>query len=263
MRALHVAALAVLVATEAGAARDCVVPLRETANWSCHAELSTGASVDYCTEVTNLFGDDPASRSFKMTSTGPYVATCSCQTKGKTGFGADSSYLCSDHGTGTTITAKVSKRKIEGQTLNATADVRSLFRCQPDPSCDVQTVVDADLPPDVGSATVPPDQQVVRNASAGGEVDIGYIPGCAGFTTEEPTFVFEIEDHGPGVLEVFFVRTSGPAQGGLVISPSGDASCDPGKVTVPAPPGSYRVWIASQTSGQVLHGEIFGTYILD
>ena len=62
MRALHVAALAVLVATEAGAARDCLAPLQESRNWSCHAELSTGASVDYCTEVTNLFGDDPASR---------------------------------------------------------------------------------------------------------------------------------------------------------------------------------------------------------
>jgi hypothetical protein len=263
VRALHVAVLAVLVATPAGAARDCLVPLRENTRWACHAELSTGASVDFCTEVTNIFGEDPSARFFKMTSTGPYLATCSCQTRGKTGFAADSSYLCSDQGTGTTITGKVSKRKIEGQTLNVSADVRSLFRCEPDPSCDVQTVVDADLPPDVGSATVPPGQQVRRFASAGGAVDIGYIPGCAGFTTEAPTFVFEIADAAPGQFELFFVRTGGTAQGGLVISPSGDASCDPGKVTVPARPGSYRVWIATQSPELVLQGEVFGRYDLD
>lgn len=132
-----VLALAALGAARAGAA-DCFAPLEENLRWSCSAELSTGATVSYCLNRVLGKGSGGDASRFEMVATGPYPRTCSCAPKGKeAGFHASSSYLCYDAGTATAEIGKVSKKKIVGETYNATVNVRSTFRCKVDPTCEV------------------------------------------------------------------------------------------------------------------------------
>jgi hypothetical protein len=148
--------------------------------------------VDYCGELTHVFGAGVASRYFKTTSTGPYLATCTCQAKGKRGFGRDVSYLCTDRDTGTVIAAKVARKEVSGQTFNVSADVQSSFVCVPTPSCDVRDVIDAELEPENGTTALAPGDTISLDVEAGGSVDLGYIGACGGYASEAPTLAYDV-----------------------------------------------------------------------
>ena len=138
MRPLLAATAIALLALRAASAADCLAPLHETAGWACHADLSNGESADFCLEHTHTLGADPATRFFKLISTGLYVSTCTCGAKIRSPgvvFGADKSMLCMDPKSDTLTSAKVSRRKIAGQTFYGTSDVRSTFTCAPDSVC--------------------------------------------------------------------------------------------------------------------------------
>jgi hypothetical protein len=251
---LLVAGLA-LLASEAHAGGDCLARMGETENWSCHATLSNGESVDYCGELTHVFGVGAASRYFKTTSTGPYLASCTCQAKGKRGFGRDASYLCADRDTGTVIAAKVASRKLSGQTFNTTADVQSRFVCTPTPSCDVQDVIDAELEPENGVhalalGTLSLDLEV------GGSVDLGYLAECGGgFASEAPTLVYDVAASPDYALS--FELSGAGTQGVLVSPPSGGRYCHDGGVTFGTPEsGPWLVWATTQAPASRIPGTL-------
>jgi hypothetical protein len=105
--------------------------------WACTAELSSGATVDYCLNLTGGAGAGPT-RTFDMVTTGPYPRTCTCGAKGKAlhaRYGEGASYLCFDALTDTAESGKISKKKITGQTFNVSDNVRSTFTCKADPTC--------------------------------------------------------------------------------------------------------------------------------
>lgn len=266
VRALAVLALASLGAGAAQAASDCFEPLRANAGWSCRGELEDGQVVDYCLERTSLFGVEPGDRSFTTVSTGPYSARCSCQAKGASpgaAFGADKSYLCLDRATDTVIRGKVSKRRMAGETFNVSANLRTTFRCEPNPACDVIRVVDPDREAVVGSVPLLPEGEARADVIAGGDVSIGYIPGCSGYASEAPTFVYRLGDAPPGTISLGFsdVYPDSEGPGVLVVTPSGAATCSY-RVKVPAEPGPYRVWVRSATAGALLEGELSAYYLL-
>lgn len=130
-----------LAALSAGAARaaDCFAPLATNDKWACTARLSTGESVSYCLNLTSESGSG-ATRSFGMVTTGPYPRTCTCAARGKAPspvFNAAASYLCYDETTDTAEIGKISRRKIVGETFNASVNVRTTFTCRVDASCAV------------------------------------------------------------------------------------------------------------------------------
>ena len=99
--------------------------------------FSTGAMSEYCLQLTNVIGADPASRFFKTNVTGPYPRTCTCGAKGKAPgarYGENVTYLCLDRATDTVESGKITKKKITGQTFNVSQNVRSKFTCKIDPS---------------------------------------------------------------------------------------------------------------------------------
>lgn len=269
MKALVAIALAAaLVASAAHAAGDCFEPLRATSGWACHADLSSGQPVDFCLERTNAFGADPVSRFFKLVSSGPYPNTCSCRAKGAlpgAAFGEDKTFLCLHRGSDTVTSGKISKRRIAGQMLNASANVRGIFSCKPDPACDVQPVVDPDLPGEFGSAHLTPGNQARPKVSAVGSIDVGYLPGCGGYASEAPTFVVDVDAEAPGSVYFFFryLTSANNSAGLLVMTPSGDTLCGTGSadVTVPLEPGAYAVWLRSKTPGEAVAAELVGTYL--
>jgi hypothetical protein len=262
-RLILVCAALALVAQGARAGRDCLAPLEANAGWSCHAELSTGEAVDYCTELTHAFGDDPASRFFHMNVTGPYPRTCTCGAKGRppgADFGEDATYLCLDRATDTVETGRISRKKITGQTFNVIANVRSTFTCRVDPACDVETVIDPDLPPEQDPLTVASGQDVKEDVRAGGDVGVGYLPGCAGFTTEAPTVTFDFTGPASGVV-LFYYEPDTLAdlpEAVVVAAPSGELRCETDQALYwddPAP-GLYRVWVAVESAGTEFNGSV-------
>ena len=268
VRALLVAAGVALVAAGAHAAGDCLEPLSENAGWSCHAELSDGGAVDFCLEHSHTFGDDPVSRFFKLNSTGPHASSCSCRARGKSpgaAFGEDKTYLCLDRGSDTVASGKISKRRIAGQIFNVGANLRSTFSCEPEPACDVQAVLDPDLPAESGGVELPPPPGQVRvNVTAAGGIDTGYLPGCSGYASEAPTFTFDVEAAGPGPLLFFFsyLTMKNNAAGILVMTPSGEAHCSATRsVSLVPESGSYGVWIPSTVREDPVQAELVGTYL--
>lgn len=248
------AALLALAASGARAGGDCLARMGETENWSCHAELSNGGSVDYCGELTHVFGVGVGSRYFKTTSTGPYLATCACQAKGKRGFGRDVSYLCADRDTETVISAKVAKKKVSGQTFNASADVESRFVCVPTPSCDVQDVIDAELEPETGRFELALGT-LSLDVEAGGSVDLAYFGACAGYASEAPTIAYDVAATPASVLSFLFTGTG--AKGVLVSPPSGGRFCHDAGVTFGAPEsGTWLVWATAQQPDARLVGNL-------
>ena len=131
--ALGLAALA----AESGRAADCFAPLAENDKWACTAELSTGALVPYCLNLTATSGEG-AERTFDMVSSGPYPRVCTCGAKGKGAkarYNAANSYLCFDASTDTAESGKITRRKLVGQIYNVSVNVRGTFSCAPDPAC--------------------------------------------------------------------------------------------------------------------------------
>lgn len=128
--------LAVVVA-QAGRAADCFEPLAEHDKWACTVELSTGALIPYCLNVTGTSGEG-AERTFDMVSSGPYPRVCTCGAKGKGAkarFNTANSYLCFDESTDTAESGKITAEKLVGQIYNVSVDVRGTFSCVPDPAC--------------------------------------------------------------------------------------------------------------------------------
>ncbi len=126
-----------LLAAGPGRAADCFAPLAEHDKWKCTVELSTGALVPYCLNLTGTSGEG-AQRTFDMVSSGPYPRVCSCGAKGKGAkarFNAASSYLCFDESTDTAESGKIVGEKLVGQIYNVSVDVRGTFSCVPDPAC--------------------------------------------------------------------------------------------------------------------------------
>jgi hypothetical protein len=108
------------------------------------------------------------------------------------GFGEDAGYLCLDRETDTVVRGKATKTKLVGETFNATSNVRSTFTCRPDRGCDVPPVVDPDLPGELGFLKLPEGREV-RYSVRGARGDVGYIGGCQGYTSEAPSFIFEVD----------------------------------------------------------------------
>src|SRR5512134_2698649 len=184
---LHALALAVaaFVAAASHAASDCFEPLRSNAGWRCHADVPGGPAVDYCLDRTNAFGDDPASRFFKLIATGPYPSSCSCRAKGTlpgAAFGEDRSYLCLYRDTDAVVSGKITKRRMTGQTFSAAYNLRTVFSCEPDPACDVQRVVDGDLTAESGALDLVVNRSEQIEVVAAGDVGLGYLAGCGGYT---------------------------------------------------------------------------------
>ena len=126
-----------LSAPSATRAADCFAQLTANPRWSCSAELSSGTSVTYCLNLAQASGSG-AFRSFDMVTTGPFPRTCTCGAKGKgvnAAYNTASTYQCFDEGSSTAEFGRVTAKRIVGQTLNVSADVRTTFVCQPDPSC--------------------------------------------------------------------------------------------------------------------------------
>jgi len=129
----------VLTAFAADEARsaDCFAPLAENDKWSCTVELSTGALVPYCLNVTGSTGEGPQ-RTFEMVTSGPYPRTCTCGVKGKGAkalYNAGSSYLCFDESTDTAESGTITSKRFVGQIYNVSVNVRGTFSCTPDPAC--------------------------------------------------------------------------------------------------------------------------------
>jgi hypothetical protein len=268
VRALGVVIGVALIAAGAHGASDCLEPLRANAGWRCHAGLSNGQGVDYCLEHTHTFGADPVSRFFKLVGTGPYTASCSCRAKGNlpgAAFGEDKTYLCLDRATDTVISGKISKPRISGQTFNVGANVRTTFSCEPDPACDVQSVLDPDLPARSGFVDLLPYAVVGVRVTGGGDVDIGGIAGCGGYASEAPNVVFNVEPGPPGHVEIFMpggdVHPDDPVL--LVVTPSGAAHCVPYNLFLPLERGSYSAWVAAPTAGFALGIGVQGAYRLE
>jgi len=263
---LQVLALAVaaLAAAAGHAASDCFEPLRANAGWRCRADVPGGQVVDYCLEHTNAFGSDPASRFFKLIATGPYPGSCSCSAKGKppgAAFGEDRSYLCLYRDTDAVVSGRITKRRMTGQTFSAAYNLRTVFSCEPDPACDVPPVVDPDLTPERGALDLAPnDAEQIEVAAAGG-VALGYLPGCGGYTSEAPTFVFDASASASGFLRFRFYPVMGETDqaGILVVTPFGAAHCADHTVELPpAEAGSYSVWVRSKTPGTTVQGYLDG-----
>lgn len=241
-----------LISAGAGAASDCLDPLRANARWRCHAELSNGESVDYCLQHTNRFGVDAASRSFKTVSSGAYTASCTCEAKGSlpgAAFGTHKSFLCLDRATDTVIRGKASKRRMSGETFSVIADVRSTYSCEPDPACDVPAVLDPDLPPETGFFhPIPGGKAPVVPVTGGGSVAIGGLgQGCTGYTSEAPEFVFRFEP-GPAGIAEFNIGGGGSNPGDpllLVRTPSGAVHCSDFRLELPLERGRYAAWVTS------------------
>jgi hypothetical protein len=129
-------AFAALAAAPASAA-DCFAPLAANDKWSCTVELSTGALVPYCLNVTSTSGEG-AERTFEMVTSGPYPRTCTCGAKGRgksVRYNTGNSYLCFDESTDTAESGTITKKKLVGQVYNVSVNVRGSFTCQPDPAC--------------------------------------------------------------------------------------------------------------------------------
>lgn len=258
------AALVALLPGAASAAGDCLAPVQQQPKWSCRAELSNGQSVEYCLEHTHVFGAEPGSRFYHTTATGLYRSSCTCQAAGSgTGrFGEDAAYLCLDRGTDTVIRGKASKAKLSGETFNVSANVRSTFVCEPDPGCDVPTVVDADLPAEHGQLTLFAGPQVTFPfAGAGGDASISYLPGCNGYASAAPTIVVDLDSPTPDDrLEAYFTSSSPEpdAEGVLVMGPSGQASCadDSYVAHVPVQRGRVGVWVVTKSPSARVNGEL-------
>ena len=268
MNAKLVLASVLLLTARPAAAADCLEPLDVNAGWSCHADLSNGQAVDYCLQHTHTLGDDPAERFFKVKSTGPYAASCTCGAKGKAPgavFGENKSFLCLDRATDTVISGKISSRKMAGQTFNVSAAVRTTFVCEPDPVCAVQAIVDPDLPGDAGAVDLPlPPGQSRTELVAAGPVDVAYLGGgCTGYTSEAPTFTYDVDATIPGSILFFFSYSNSEnnAAGILAISPSGEVKCGVKDATFAAESGTYAVWIRSKLPGDTVEAELVGTYL--
>ncbi len=257
-------AFAALAAVAGHAASDCFEPLRANAGWRCRADVPGAQPVDYCLERTNVFGADPASRFFKLIQTGPYPSSCSCSAKGKppgAGFGEDKTFLCLYRDTDAVVSGKITKRRMTGQTFSAAYDLRTVFSCQPDPACDVPSVVDPDLTPESGALALAANRSEQVQVVATGAVALGYLPGCGGYTSEAPTFVFDVAAAPSGLARFHFYGAMGETDqaGILVVAPSGGASCADQTVELPLPQsGSYAVWIRAKTPGAPVHGYLDG-----
>jgi hypothetical protein len=257
--------LAALAAAGSHAVSDCFEPLRDNAGWRCHADVPGGQAVDYCLEHTNAFGADPASRFFKLIATGPYPGSCSCRAKGKlpgAAFGEDSSFLCLYRDTDAVVSGKITKRKMTGQTFSAAYNLRTVFRCAPDPACDVPPVVDADLTPESGALGLAPNQSDQIEVVAAGRVALGYLSGCGGYTNEAPTFVFRVSGSPSGFVRFGFAKTMDEADqaGILVMTPFGGAHCAENTVQLPPEAGSYAVWVRARTPGAPVGGYLSGLH---
>ena len=259
---------ACLLAARSAAAADCLSPLDASAGWACHAELSNGAAVDYCLEHTHTFGDDPASRFFMLVSTGPYASVCTCESKGASpgaAFGEDKGFLCLDRETDTVTSGKIAARKIAGQTFNGTAAVRGTFTCRPDPVCQVQAVVDRDLPALHATIDLPLSPgQSRENVVSEGTTDVGYLAGCSGYTSEAPTMTYRVDASVSGSIYFLwrYTTTSSNSSGILVTTPSGDAYCGGKDLTLPPASGTYSLWMRSKVSGDPVSAEVITTYLL-
>jgi hypothetical protein len=139
LRRVLALAVSVLVTESAGAA-DCFAPLAANDKWACTVELSTGALVPYCLNVTATSGEGPE-RTFDMVTSGPYPRVCTCGAKGKGArarFNAANTYLCFDASTDTAESGTITKKRLVGQVYNVSVNVRGTFSCAPDPACVVQ-----------------------------------------------------------------------------------------------------------------------------
>jgi hypothetical protein len=265
VKKLGLLAIATLLATAAHAADDCFEPLREKTGWRCHADLPGGQAVDYCLEHTNAFGVDPASRFFKLIATGPYPSSCSCRAKGKlpgAAFGEDKSYLCLYRDTDAVVSGKITKNRMAGQTFSAAYNLRTVFSCEPDPVCDVPPVLDPDLPALYGFVDVLPNEGVFVPVEAGGVVDVAYLPGCGGYTSEAPNAAFHVEPGPPGELEIAIPGSDVRSDTLLVVTPSGAVHCADYYKYLPLERGAYRAWVVLPTPGS-LATAIHGAYRLD
>ena len=257
-------ALAALAAAAGHAASDCFEPLRANTGWRCRADVPGAQPVDYCLEHTNAFGADPASRFFKLIATGPYPSHCSCSAKGKppgAAFGEDRSYLCLYRDTDAVVSGKITKRRMTGQTFSAAYNLRTVFSCQPDPACDVPPVVDPDLTAESGALDLAANRSENVEVVAAGGVPLGYLPGCGGYTSEAPTFVFRVSASASGSVRFRFSQAMDETDqaGILVVTPFGGAHC--AEHTVELPPtaaGSYAVWVRAKTPGAPVQGYVEG-----
>lgn len=257
--------LMALAGDRAAAAGDCLGPLGDNLGWSCSAALSSGTTVDYCLQLTNTFGADPAERFFKLNVTGPFPRTCSCGAKGKAPgarYGEAADYLCLDRATDTVESGKISRKKITGQTFNVSQNLRSKFSCKVDPTCVLPPVIDPDLTSSEGSLPLGESSpSVEQELTLGGPVDLSALPGCRGFASEEPDFVVDFTAFSSQFL-VFVLGAPGVEVPFLVVSPSGEMQCDLGIgvaeiVFVSPPSGPYRVWGATLQSGGALVARLF------
>jgi hypothetical protein len=265
VKTLMLLAMATFLAASAHAASDCFEPLRANAGWRCHADVPGGQAVDYCLEHTNAFGADPASRFFKLIATGPYPGSCSCRAKGKlpgAAFGEDSSFLCLHRDTDAVVSGRITKRRMTGQTFSAAYNLRTVFRCEPDPACDVQPVLDPDLPATGGFADVLPNEVIPIPVSAGGSVDVGYLAGCGGYTSEAPNAVFHVEPGPAGEIEIAVPGSDVRPDSLLVIAPSGAVHCVDYYTYLPLERGAYRAWVVLPAPG-ALSTAIQGAYRVD
>ncbi len=262
MRAVALLAMWTLFAAGAHAASDCFEPLRANPGWRCHADLPGGQVVDYCLERTNVFGADPASRFFKLIQTGPYPSSCSCGAKGKppgAGFGEDKTFLCLYRDTDAVVSGKITKRRMAGQTFSAAYDLRTVFSCQPDPACDVPAVLDPDLPATGGFADILPNDPVLIPVTAGGPVDVAYLPGCGGYASEAPNAVYHVEPSVAGEIEIAAPGSDVRPDTLLVITPSGAVHCVDYYTDLPLERGAYRAWVVLPTPGSAA-AKIQGAY---
>ena len=257
MKALFVLTALALLTPAAHAASDCFEPLRENVGWRCHADVAGGPPVDYCLERTNVFGADPAERTFKMVSSGPYPSSCSCNAKGKSpgaAFGEDNGFLCLYRDTDGVMSGKITKRRISGQTFTPSYGIRSVFSCVPDPACDVPAVVDPDLPGQSGFVDLLPGEVVTRPVTGGGTVDVAYLPGCGGYTSEAPSMVFHVAPSEPGEIQVAVPGGDVRDESLLVMTPSGAVHCVEYYTYLPIEAGAYRAWVVLPTPGTVSTG---------
>ena len=95
-----------------------------------------------------------------------------------------------------------------------------------------------------------------------GDVSLGYLAGCGGYTSEAPSFVFRVAAPTSGSLEFDFEKAPGEtdAAGILVVTPSGDAHCSTDEISIPGEPGSYGVWVRAQTPGAPVDGIVDAYY---
>jgi hypothetical protein len=258
---LPILAVVALAGAAGHAASDCFEPLRANAGWRCRADVPGSQAVDYCLDRTNAFGVDPASRFFKLIATGPYPSSCSCRAKGRlpgAAFGEDKTYLCLYRDTDAVVSGKITKSRMSGQTFSAAYNLRTVFSCEPDPACDVQPVVDADLTPESGALDLVANQRENIDTLASGDVAIGYLPGCGGYASEAPTYVFRVSPSSPGSVRFIFSKTMDETDqaGILVVTPFGAAHCAENRVELSSEPGSYAVWVRARTPATPVEGYV-------